>query len=134
MKNKSATQKQKASSKKLSSSAPVSRSNFNFSGGVKIDKPRDYVIVEKSNGNDILKGSKLFCGCCGKSLGELKKKLIFPFTTETLKASVKNKTFSNGIAGRLRHDLCRHTMFFCGKGWNFITLENYIKQTSVGKS
>lgn len=96
---------------------------------IEVDKLRDIIIVEKSNGNDILKGSKLFCGCCGKPLGELKKKLTFPFNHDVLLGSIKNASCSIGAFGDgLTHKTCRHTMFSFRKEWGFITLENYLKQ------
>lgn len=92
-----------------------------------IDKMRDVIIVEKSNGNDILKGSKLFCGCCGKSLGELSKKITFPFSSVELNKLVKNKTYETMLFG-LNHKVCGHTMFSFRKEYGFITLENYLKE------
>lgn len=96
---------------------------------VTIDKMRDTIIVEMSNGNDILKGSKLFCGCCGNSLGELSKKLTFPFNSTTLNKAVKNKTYDIMLFG-LRHKTCGHLMFSFKKEYGFMTLDNYLKEVS----
>ncbi len=98
---------------------------------VTIDKMRDTIIVEKSNGNDILKGSKLFCGCCGNILGELSKKITFPFNSNDLNKVVKNKTYEIRLFG-LRHKTCGHIMFGFRKEYGFITLKNYIKEVERG--
>ena len=92
-----------------------------------IDKTRDTIIVEKSKGNHVVKGSKFFCGCCGNVLGESKKKMTFPFSVETFKNSLKNKTFETMLFG-LHHKTCGHTMFSFKKGYGFIRLETYIEK------
>jgi len=91
-----------------------------------IDKMRDTIIVEKTNGNDVLKGSKFYCGCCGNVLGVAKKKMTFPFSVDTFKTLLKNKTFDTMLFG-LRHKTCGHTMFSFKKGYGFIRLETYIE-------
>lgn len=93
---------------------------------VKIDRMRDTIIVEKSNGNDVLRGSKFFCGCCGNILGEAKKKMTFPFSVETFNNSLKNKTFDTMLFG-LHHKTCGHTMFSFKKSYGFTKLETYIE-------
>lgn len=93
-----------------------------------IDRLRDYVIVEKSDGNNILSGSKLFCGCCGNSLAEVQSEIVFPFESAELEKILKNKTFRKGFGGSIFHAACGHSMFFGNKKWRFITLENYNKQ------
>lgn len=91
-----------------------------------IDKMRDTIIVEKSNGNDVLKGSKFYCGCCGNLLGEAKVKMTFPFSVETFKTSLENKTFDIMLFG-LHHKTCGHTMFSFQKKYGFTRLETYIE-------
>lgn len=102
----------------------VSRSNFNFSCGIKIDKLRDILIIEKSEGNVFLKGAKVYCGCCGKPIGEMKKKLTMPFKPHDFLDALKNKSVEWMIFG-LFHKTCRHSMFTFQKYFDFITLENY---------
>lgn len=87
---------------------------------------RDTIIVEKLKGNDVVIGSKFYCGCCGNILGESKNKITFPFSVETFKNSLKNKTFDITPLG-LYHKTCRHTMFSLAKGYEFINLETYIE-------
>lgn len=98
---------------------------------IQIDKLRDTIIVEKVDGKSILAGSKLFCGCCGNSLGEVTKKITFPFQSHQLMKILINKTFRTSIFG-LRHETCKHTLHFCS-AWDFISLENYNKELAKEK-
>lgn len=94
---------------------------------IAVDKMRDVIIVEKSSGNNIEKGSRFYCGCCGNVLGISKKKLTFPFSVNEFNEALKNKTFDSMIFG-LYHKTCRHTMFGFKKAYGFISLENYNKE------
>lgn len=78
---------------------------------VKIDEKRDLLIVEKHKDGTILKGSKIFCGCCGEQFGILKKNMTFPFKYNEFVLALKNKSFEEGAFGT-RHNTCRHTMPF----------------------
>lgn len=129
MKTEKSTKQKNANSIK----GAVSRSNFNFSEGIKIDKLRDILIIEKTEGNVFLKGAKVYCGCCGQAIGEMKKKLTMPFKPHDFLDALKDKSVEWMIFG-LRHKTCRHTMFPFKKYFDFITLENYNKQLSGGKS
>jgi hypothetical protein len=93
---------------------------------IEIKKSLDIVIVEKSKGFDILKGSKFYCGCCGNVLGEAKKKITLPISAETFQNSLKNKTFD--ITHGLHHRTCGHTMFTFNKIWAFITLDSCLQR------
>jgi hypothetical protein len=92
-----------------------------------IDKARDTIIVEKSNGDIVEKGSKFYCGCCGNTLGESKNELKFPFSIKEFKSSLKNKTFDTMVFG-LHHKTCGHTMFGFQKTYGFTKLETYIEK------
>jgi hypothetical protein len=94
---------------------------------VVIDKMQAVIIVEKSIGNDVLKGSKFYCGCCGNVLGEANEKLTFPFSIETFKNSLDGKTFDTMLFG-LHHKTCGHTMFAFKKGYDFVKLETYVEK------
>ncbi len=96
---------------------------------IKIDKRRDYIIIEKSNGNDILKGSLLFCGCCGESIGESTKTIVAPFRSDQVVKALKDKTISYAVMGGIVHETCKHTMFSFSKNWDFITLKNYLRSS-----
>jgi hypothetical protein len=94
---------------------------------ITIDTMRDIIIVEKSNGNDVVLGSKFYCGCCGKVLGVSNKEMTFPFSGKTFEDSLENKTFAIERLG-LRHKTCGHTMFTFKKGYSFIPLEVYLEK------
>ena len=89
-----------------------------------IDKVRDIIIVEKSEANKVLKGSKFYCGCCGGVLGESRKHMLLPFTARVFTSLLKNKTFTATVIG-LHHTTCRRTMFSFEKEYKFVTLKTY---------
>lgn len=93
---------------------------------LEIDKRRDTIIIEKLEGSTISKGSKFYCGCCGDVLGESNKQINFPFSVETFKNSLDNKSFTTNSFG-LRHKTCGHTMFGFKKRYGFTSLETYIE-------
>ena len=97
---------------------------------IKIDKLRDYIIVEQYDNvkEKVMKGSKFYCGCCGNILGVAKINMKFPFSVPYFKKNTKNKTFDCSVIG-LYHKTCGHTMFSF-KGYNFIGLGNYLKETN----
>ena len=92
---------------------------------IKIDKLRDILIVEKTDGDVFLKGSEIYCGCCGNPIGVMKKNLKMPFKPEMFLNSLKNKNVDWWILG-LRHKACRHSMFPFQKYFDFIRLEDYL--------
>ena len=94
---------------------------------IKIGELSDILIIEKTDGNVFLKGAKVYCGCCGNSIGEMKKKLTMPFKADDFLKALKNKSVKWMIFG-LQHDKCRHTMFPFKKAFNFIRLSDYNKQ------
>ncbi len=95
-----------------------------------VHKMYDYIIVEKHKGDIIPVGSEMYCGCCGHILGVVKTQLTFPFNSHTLRASLKDKTYTESIFG-LRHTTCGHSMFSFRKEWGFITLENWNKDQKL---
>lgn len=92
---------------------------------IKIDKLRDIIIVEKSNGKKILKNSLLFCGCCGKSLATAKVNIELPIDYDNLERKVKNKSFEFSMFG-LKHKKCGHSMFGFRHKIRFIKLKDYL--------
>ena len=96
---------------------------------IKIDKRRDILIAEKVDGTTILKDGEIYCGCCGSSIGTMKKKLKFPFNNFQFLKSLKNKSVNNTIIG-LYHKTCGHTMFAWIEPFQFISLENQQKEIS----
>lgn len=93
---------------------------------VPVHQMRDTIIVEKSKGNKVFVGSHFYCGCCGKSLGQSKKSLKFPFSVETFKNSLKNKTFDTMLFG-LHHKTCGHTMFSFRKQYGFTPFDVWME-------
>lgn len=100
--------------------------------GIKIDKLRDVLIIEKSEGNVFLKGAKVYCGCCGNTIGEMKKKLTMPFKAQDFLDALKDKSVEWMRFG-LRHKKCRHSMFPFQNHFDFITLDNYNKNVNRDK-
>lgn len=101
---------------------------------IEIDKIRDLLIIEKVEGGVVAsKGSKIYCGCCGHTIGILGKELTFPFTSATFLESLECKSVTKNIIG-LRHSKCEHTMFSFKKCFDFMSLESYNKGVAELKS
>ena len=95
---------------------------------VQIDTMRDIIIIEKTAENVIEVGSKFYCGCCGFVLAICEKELKFPFSVFDFNESIKEKSFTANVLG-LHHKTCGHSMFSFKKSYDFISMENYIKNT-----
>ncbi len=119
--------------KKIGSTKAQTYTLSNVLDGIKIDKLRDILIIEKTEGNVFLKGAKVYCGCCGKPIGEMKKNLTMPFKPHAFLDTLKNKSVEWMLFG-LRHKTCHHTMFPFKKYFGFITLENYNKQICISET
>lgn len=96
---------------------------------IKIDKRRDYLIIEKFKDDTILKDSHVYCGCCGESIGKMKKKLSSPIYPHVLLKTLKKKSVDWTIIG-LYHEKCKHSMFCFKKSFDLISLDNYNKSIS----
>jgi len=94
---------------------------------IKIDVLRDILIIEETKDNIFLKGAKVYCGCCGRPIGEMKKNIRMPFKPHDFLDALKNKSVEWMLFG-LRHKDCGHSMFPFRNSFSFITLENYKKQ------
>lgn len=95
---------------------------------IKIADQYDTIIVEKYNGDTILKGSRLFCGCCGGQMGVMKVDLDLPFKSDVFMKSVDKKSFDPAPFGLLHHS-CGHSMFTFKSGWGFSKLDEYLLET-----
>ena len=111
----------------------MTKEKFKNEKGIKIEKLMDILIIEKADGNVFLKCAKVYCGCCGYPIGEMKKNLIMPFKPQGFLDALKDKSVEWTKYG-LTHKKCRHTMFPFQKYFDFITLENYNKHLSSVKS
>lgn len=98
--------------------------NLKKMDNIKVEKMMDVIVIEKYNGNTLLKGGHLFCGCCGESLAFLTSDITFPFNSKELMEVLADISFEITILG-LRHKICEHTMFSFRKGWGFMSVENY---------
>ena len=74
---------------------------------------------------------KIYCGCCGKTIGTLKEDITFPFEAKELFPLIKNRTLSHAPLTGFNHSVCGHTMFSFKKSLGFMTLENYQKQVNT---
>ncbi len=101
---------------------------------VPIDIMRDIIVIEKTEGDTILKGSKAYCGCCGKILGTMSEDLPFPFRSDKFSKLLTDKTFDFGMGGGLHHKTCKHTMFAYQPGWSFIKLEDFLTNITKGSA
>lgn len=97
---------------------------------VKVEKMHDVIIIEKYKDNTLLKGSYLFCGCCGETLGFLTEDITFPFNHQELIQVLADTSFHVTILG-LKHETCGHTMFSFCKGWGFMSVENYYAEQNA---
>ena len=91
---------------------------------MKIGKMFDVFVIEKWDGNTILKGSKIFCGCCGGSVGKLKRDLELPCDEKTFRESLIDRSYEKRLWGIL-HTKCNHTLFGFSSHIEFITQETY---------
>jgi hypothetical protein len=88
----------------------------------------DVIVIELKEGDRVLMGSKLFCGCCGNILGIVTTEFTLPCTMKTFNESVGNKTFGLSIFG-LYHGTCQHTMFTFQKSFAFVGVDFYNKKS-----
>lgn len=99
---------------------------------IPIKKMYDTIIIEKSDGNKILKGSHLFCGCCGGSMGTMKKEMTLPFQLNVFMKQVKDISFTvpPGPLFAIRHT-CKHNMFVFRGSVGFSKLEDHMKELNT---
>lgn len=97
---------------------------------IKIDAPRETIIIEKLDGRTIAEGSHLYCGMCGVTLGTMKTPLSFPFDSKVLIEHMQFRTFMHGtkFEGKevraLVHASCEKIMFL-NDTWHFTSMDNY---------
>ena len=98
---------------------------------IKINIPLQILIVEKSlTGMDIKKGSHIYCGSCGHTIGRATKDMELPMPHETF---LKNLT---GIKVQLVNSTNVCLYHTCGKflfsdkaSWVFIGYDEWKRQT-----
>jgi hypothetical protein len=96
---------------------------------INIDVPRDIIIVEKFDREIgcIVKGSRLFCGCCGYIMGSCIIDVPFPVDSVYLSRCIGNKTFYINRFGMF-HSVCRNILFPHGRTFSFIEVDRYFKE------
>lgn len=94
---------------------------------VEVKKMYDILIIEKYENPNILKGSNIFCGCCGEPIGKLKEDVKFPCRWDELKKELENCTLERLMIG-FRHKTCGHTMFAFSRELGFTLLETYLEK------
>ena len=101
---------------------------------IKVTERHDVLIIENFEAptNTILEGSRIFCGCCGKSIGEVIKELTFPFLPNEFRDNLRNKSFRESLFG-LKHLDCGHVMFPMSKSFNFMSVDVYFKMIDIQK-
>ena len=93
---------------------------------IEIRNKHNCIIIEKGIGKLIEKGSHLFCGVCGHSLGYTSRIIKMPSCSTILKNNIMDRTFEFGVLGSLYHKTCGHTMFSMqNDGWKFIQIGDY---------
>jgi len=98
---------------------------------IQINIPLNLLVVEKSKtGLDIAKGSHIYCGLCGKTIGRVNANLQLPMPHEQLfkvmtgvKATVVNSTHTG-----LYHT-CGNFLFTNTPNWVFIGYDEWKRQT-----
>lgn len=100
---------------------------------IEVKKMHDVIVVELKEGNNILFGSKLFCGCCGDILGVVKTPFTLPCSMKTFNECTGNQTFELSLFG-LNHKSCGHTMFTFQKAFAFVGVDFYNKKSKDEKA
>lgn len=91
---------------------------------INITTRKDFVIVEKCNENTLFKGSHLYCGLCGESMGVLTEDIQFPFDSRKLTKVVADKTYITIDKGLL-HSKCKQIIKSKNGLNNFVSLTQY---------
>jgi hypothetical protein len=99
---------------------------------IPIGKRVEYLIIEKNKGGTILQGSQIYCGYCGKSVGEAKRDIEEPFTAGYLLNSLKDKSVEWSIFG-LYHKKCTHSLFTFRRSFDLLPLDLYMKANKKRK-
>jgi len=97
---------------------------------IKITKPIPILIIEHSDtGMDIKKGSHIYCGICGGTLGRMNEALELPVSHETFRSKLnaaKMTLFQKGEDSAIMHSCGK--LLFLGKPWVFIAKWQYDEQ------
>jgi len=97
---------------------------------IKITKPIPILIIEHSDtGMDIKKGSHIYCGICGGTIGRATDEIELPVSHETFRSKLnaaKMTLFQKGENSAIMHSCGK--LLFLGKPWVFISKQEYDRQ------
>lgn len=93
---------------------------------VKIDRKRRCLIMEYQTLNFIERGSRLYCGCCGKIFATVTEYINFPFNFCDLDKILIDKNYEATDTG-LIHTTCGENISpLFSAGANFVSLHTYL--------
>lgn len=102
---------------------------------IPVNIPLQILVVEKSlTGLDISKGSHIYCGLCGHTIGRVNKDLQLPMPHEQLLKTMSGvkvqlvRTAKDKPIG-IYHKTCNKFLFTDKPSWVFIGYDEWKKQT-----
>ncbi len=100
---------------------------------IKIQIPAELLIVEKSleSEMDIAKGSHIYCGMCGNTIGRVNEKITLPVAYSKLLSvmtGLKCEAIKQQSNTCLYHQPCGKFLFTEKVSWVFIGLERYLRE------
>lgn len=103
---------------------------------IEIQIPAELLIVEKSVDSelDINKGSHIYCGMCGKTVGRVNERILLPVPYEKLlsvMSGLKCEAVKQNSNTCLYHQSCGKFLFTEKVSWVFISRERYDRE--IGK-
>lgn len=98
---------------------------------IPVTHPCQILIIEKSDtGMDIKKGSHIYCGLCGGTLGRMNHEMKLPVSHETFIEKMNSKLFATTKTERgtaIFHS-CKKILFHNTASWTFIGMDEYVRQ------
>lgn len=92
---------------------------------LKITKKQDVLIIERDSKTGIKKGSEIYCGYCGHSMGKLSESLDFPFNGNRFISLLKGDKYKVDENNLLKHKACGNTIGLTEKKLMFKTLDQH---------
>lgn len=95
---------------------------------ITIHRKRDILIAEKVYNRSIIRGSQIYCGYCGKSMGKVRKRLYAGFTTDQFVRAFKNRNVEFSIFG-LYHKACGFYIVAEDNEYMFVPMNKFVRKT-----
>ena len=98
---------------------------------IPVEFPCHVLIIEKSDtGMNIKKGSHIYCGLCGNTIGRMNYNLTLPVSHETFLKKLNSKLVATSKTerGTALFHTCKKIMFHNTPSWIFISLSEYERQ------